>query len=84
MDVEEHDNIIRHLLLIAAQQNTLNETLHESMRHQRESTARQDNINERLTTAIERLDGAIERLDITQARIETLLARMLRYDDNGR
>jgi len=39
--------------------------------------AHQDTINERLT-------GAIERLDITQARIETLLARMLRHEDNGR
>jgi hypothetical protein len=33
---------------------------------------------------IERLTGAIERLDVTQARIETLLARMLRSEDNGR
>lgn len=53
--------------------------------------ARQDGINERLTSAIERLDRSIERIDqtlahveITQARIETLLARMIRHEDNGR
>ena len=38
---------------------------------------RQDVINERLT-------AAIERLDTTQARIETLLARMIPHQDNGR
>ena len=40
-------------------------------------TLAQQAVNERLTSAT-------ERMDITQARIETLLARMLRHEDNGR
>jgi hypothetical protein len=56
LEPQEYDEIIRHLVRIAAHQDT---------------------INERLTTSIERLDA-------TTARIETLLARMIRHEDNGR
>ena len=51
---------------------------------------KQDGINERLTLAIERLDRSIERIDrtlahveITPARVETLLARLIRHQENG-
>jgi predicted transcriptional regulator len=70
MDSEEYDDIIRHLLRIAAHQDTINEEMRAMF-----STH---------GALIERLTDAIERLDITQARIETLLARMLRHEDNGR
>ena len=45
---------------------------------------KQDGINERLTLAIERIDRTLAHVEITQARMETLLARMLRPEDNGR
>lgn len=63
MELEEYDNIIRHLLQIAAHQNTINDDLREFNRQQVE-------INTDTKT--------------TLARIETLLARMLRHEDNGR
>ena len=45
---------------------------------------KQDGINERLTLAIERIDRTLAHVEITQARIETLLARMIRHEENGR
>jgi hypothetical protein len=66
----EYDNLLRRLIAIAAHQDTINDDLRESIRQQ-------GGINERLTSAI-------ERLDVTQARIETLLARMIRQQENGR
>ena len=52
---------------------------------------KQDGINERLTLAIERIDRSLaQQVEInadvktTLARVETLLARMLRHDDNGK
>jgi hypothetical protein len=45
---------------------------------------KQDSINERLTLAIERIDRTMAHVEITQARVETLLARTLRHEDNGR
>jgi hypothetical protein len=44
---------------------------------------KQDGINERLTLAIERIDRTLAHVEITQARMETLLARMIRHEDNG-
>jgi hypothetical protein len=41
-------------------------------------------MNQRLTLAIERIDRTLAHVKITQARIETLLARMIRHEDNGR
>jgi len=70
MDQDEYDDIIRHLLLIAAHQDTINEDLRESIQHQREFNRQQVEINTDTKT--------------TLARIETLLARMLRHEDNGR
>jgi hypothetical protein len=69
VEPQEYDEILRHLVRIAAHQDTINADVRESIRQQ-------GSINERLTTAI-------ERLDTTQARIETLLARMIRQDGNG-
>jgi hypothetical protein len=70
MEPQEYDDLIRHLVRIAAHQDTINTDLRESIRQQAA-------INERLATAI-------ERLDTTQARIETLLARMIERSPNGR
>ena len=77
MEPQEHDEIIRHLVRIAAHQDTINADLRAMLSTHDALLKRQDAINERLTTAI-------ERLDTTQARIETLLARMTRSEDNGR
>jgi hypothetical protein len=45
---------------------------------------KQDGINERLTVSIEELKAINAGVQTTLARIETLLARMLRPEDNGR
>jgi hypothetical protein len=67
---EEYDDLLRTLVRTMAHQQTINDDLREFNRQQLA-------VNERLTTAI-------ERLDVTQARIETLLARLLRTEANGR
>ena len=77
MEPQEYDEIIRHLVRIAAHQDTINADLRAMLSTHDTLMQRQDAINERLT-------AAIERLDTTQARIETLLARMVRGDTNGR
>ena len=76
MEPQEYDEIIRHLVRIAAHQDTINEDLRAMLSTHDELLKRQDTINERLTSAI-------ERLDTTQARIETLLAHMIRPTENG-
>ena len=70
MDQAEFDEMLRTLVRIAARQDLINDDIRTSIQEQRA-------INERLTVAI-------ERLDITQARIETLLARMIPQNENGR
>ena len=70
MDQSECDELPRTLVRIAARQDLINDDIRTSIQEQRA-------INERLTVAI-------ERLDITQARIETLLARMIPQNENGR
>ena len=69
MDMQEYDDLLRHLVRIAAHQDTINDDLREFARQQREANQRQEITNERLTMAIERLD--------------TLLARMIERSDNG-
>jgi hypothetical protein len=46
--------------------------------------AHQDTINDRLTASIERIEQTLAHVEITQARIETLLARMIQSESNGR
>jgi len=70
MDMQEYDDLLRHLVRIAAHQDTINEDLREFARQQREANQRQEITNERLTMAIERLD--------------TLVARMIERSANGR
>jgi hypothetical protein len=70
MDMQEYDDLLRHLVRIAAQQDTINDDLRECARQQREANQRQEITNERLTMAIERLD--------------TLVARMIERSANGR
>ena len=66
----QHEEILRSLTAMLVAQREMNARVEVFMQ-------RQDTLNERLTSAI-------ERLDTTQARIETLLARMIRHEDNGR
>ena len=63
MEPQEYDEIIRHLVRIAAHQDTINEDLRAFNRQQVE-------INADVKT--------------TLVHIETLLARMIRHEDNGR
>ena len=70
MEPQEYDEIIRHLVRIAAHQDTMNERLTASI--------------ERLDRSIERIDRTLAHVEITQARVETLLARLIRPADNGR
>jgi len=70
VDQAEFDEMLRTLVRIAARQDLINDDIRTSIQEQRA-------INERLT-------AAIERLDVTQARIETLLARMIPQNGNGR
>jgi hypothetical protein len=77
MEPQEYDEIIRHLVRIAAHQETINQDLRTMLSTHNAQLTQQQTFNERLTMAI-------ERLDVTQARIETLLARMLHQDENGR
>jgi hypothetical protein len=70
MEQSEFDEMLRTLVRIAAYQETINTD--------------QRAMNERLITAIERIDRTLAHVEITQARMETLLARLLRQEDNGR
>ena len=69
MDPQEYDEIIRHLVRIAAHQDTINERLTASI--------------ERLDRSIERIDRTLAHVEITQARMETLFARVFRPQENG-
>lgn len=70
MEPQEYDEIIRHLVRIAAQQDTIVDDLRAFNRQQVEINRAQQGINVDVKT--------------TLARIETLLARMIRHEDNGR
>jgi hypothetical protein len=70
LEPQEYDEIIRHLVRIAAHQDTINEDLRESIRQQ--------------VVISQRLEITQARVETTLARIETLLARMIRHEDNGR
>ena len=69
MEPQEYDEIIRHLVRIAAHQDTINADLRESIQDLREFDRQQVDINRDVKT--------------TLARVETLLARMIRHQDNG-
>jgi hypothetical protein len=70
MDSEEYDVIIRHLVQIATHQEAINDDLREFNRQQTVLNQQQAEFNADTRT--------------TLARLETLLARMLRHEDNGR
>jgi hypothetical protein len=65
----QHEAIMEGLAHMLTAQHAMNE--------------RQDALNERLTLAIERIDRTLAHVEITQARMETLLAHMIRHEDNG-
>jgi len=74
---EEYDDMLRRLTALLTVQHEKNQSYDAIIEELRGFNRQQETINERLTTAI-------ERLDVTQARIETLLARLLRTEANGR
>jgi hypothetical protein len=74
---QEYDDLLRTLVRTLAHQESINQDLRASITELRKFNRQQTGINERLT-------AAIERLDTTQARIETLLARLIRSEHNGR
>jgi hypothetical protein len=63
MDMQEYDELLRHLVRIAAHQDTINDDLRASIRQQAEFNA---------------------DVKTTLARVETLLARMIERNANGR
>jgi hypothetical protein len=77
MEPQEVDEIIRALVRIATHQESINADLRAMLTRHDDRLTSHEAITERLT-------AAIERLDTTQARIETLLARMIHQQDNGR
>jgi len=70
LEPQEYDELIRHLVRLAAHQDTTNAALRESIQALARFNARQLEINEHVHT--------------TLARLETLLARMIPQSDNGR
>ena len=56
----------------------------EILRSLAASLASQQIINERMTVAIEELKAINAGVQTTLARVETLLARLIRHEDNGR
>ena len=83
MEPQEYDEILRHLVRIAAHQDTINEDLRAMLGTHDEQLKRQDAMNQRLTLAIERIDRTLAHVEITQARMETLFARVFRPQENG-
>jgi len=74
--LRQHDEILRSLTAMLATQHEKNQAYDTIIQEQRE-------MNQRLTLAIERIDRTLAHVEITQARMETLLARMMRHEDNG-
>ena len=74
--LRQHDEILRGLAAMLATQHEKNQSYDTIIQEQRE-------MNQRLTLAIERIDRTLAHVEITQARVETLLARIMRHEDNG-
>jgi hypothetical protein len=74
--LRQHDEILRSLAAMLTTQHEKNQAYDTIIQEQRE-------MNQRLTLAIERIDRTLAHVEITQARMETLLARMMRHEDNG-
>ena len=74
--LRQHDEILRSLAAMLATQHEKNQAYDTIIQEQRE-------MNQRLTLAIERIDRTLAHVEIIQARMETLLARMMRHEDNG-
>jgi len=74
--LRQHDEILRSLTAMLATQHEKNQAYDTIIQEQRE-------MNQRLTLAIERIDRTLAHVEIIQARMETLLARMMRHEDNG-
>jgi len=75
--LRQHDEILWSLAAMLAVQHEKNQSYDTIIQEQRQ-------MNQRLTLAIERIDRTLAHVEITQARVETLLARMIQHEDNGR
>ena len=77
MDPQEYDEIIRHLVRIAAHQDTINADLRESIRQQAD-------MNQDFKAMLQQQAEFNQDVKTTLARIETLFARVFHPQDNGR
>jgi hypothetical protein len=69
VDNSEYQDIVRRLVAMMANQDTMNDRLTTAIEHHARHLAR--------------LDTAIEGIHTTLARVETLLARIIAQSDNG-
>ena len=76
MEPHEYDEILRHLVRIAAHQDTINEDLRASIQDLREFNRHQVDINRQ---QVEKNQD----VKTTLARMETLFARVFRPQENG-
>jgi hypothetical protein len=90
MDMQEYDDLLRHLVRIAAHQDTINDDLREFARQQLAMSQEQSTRNQRLDVFIERQDAintgiqaTLARVDVTLARVERILASLPRPHPNG-
>ena len=77
MESQEYDEIIRHLVRIAAHQDTINEDLRESIRQHAD-------MHRDFKAMLQQQADFNQDVKTTLARVETLLARMIPPGDNGR
>jgi hypothetical protein len=90
MEMQEYDDLLRHLVRIAAHQDTINDDLREFARQHLVMQQAQADRNTRLDMFIERQDAintgvqaTLARVDVTLARVERILARLPRPTANG-
>ena len=81
--MQEYDDLMRHLVRIAAHQDIINDDLREFARQQLVINDRHDVFLAEHVALHHRLVDIHQDVKTTLARIETLLARMIRQDANG-
>jgi len=84
MNRDEYDDLLRHLVRIAAHQDSINDDLREFARQQLVINDRHDIFLAEHMALNHRLVDIHQDVKTTLARIETLLARMIDRSDNGR
>ena len=74
--LRQHDEILRSLAAMLAIQHEKNQSYDTIIQEQRE-------MNQRFDALLQQQAAFNQDVKTTLARVETLLARMLRHDDNG-